>query len=172
MGSPSFIRLVRLSLSPSVSLTLISFRRFWLGSFASSANTGVERSVLLLIMAHTNVSRRDGASPATEKRAVFMVNGAVTADVDVDVDVVVVDETEHEGGVTDLSSSLGPPVFVVLGLSSSALPSLPEQIRSFLGLFVRSFVPLFLLAIFRRVMGSFSPFSLSIRFPGSHSSGT
>ena len=55
------------------------------------------------MMAHTNVSRRDGASPATEKRAVFMVNGAVTADVDVDVDVVVVDETEHEGGVTDLS---------------------------------------------------------------------
>ena len=101
MGSPSFIRLVRvcLSRSLSVSLTLISFRRFWLGSFASSANTGVERSVLLLMMAHTNISRQDWASPATEKRVVFVVNGAV-ADVDVDV---VVDETEHEGGVTDLS---------------------------------------------------------------------
>ena len=91
------------------------------------------------MMAHTNVSRRDGASPATEKRVVFMVNGAVTADVDVDVDVVV-DEREHEGGVTDLSSSLGPPVFVVLGLLSSALPSLAEQIRSFLGLYDHSFL--------------------------------
>ena len=54
------------------------------------------------MMAHTNISRQDWASPATEKCVVFVVNGAATADVDVDVEVVV-DETEHEGGVTDLS---------------------------------------------------------------------